>query len=86
MTSNLGKLVRLADYAEAFQLVLLDQTGILGLHSQAEGHGEQGVHIVWVCLQLNPCQVLRSQLRGEERIAQILVRLDRYLAQKTLIV
>lgn len=44
------------------------------------------VRILCVCLQLTPCQVLRSPLRSEERIAQLMVRLDRYLAQKTFVV
>ncbi len=47
----LGVPISISDHFQAFHLLLIDQAGIVGLHTHAEGHGEQGVRIVRVRLQ-----------------------------------
>jgi len=57
----LGILVSLADLFQAVEVTLVDEAGIVGLHTHAESHGEQGVRVIRVRLQPE-----RLFVRGEE--------------------
>jgi hypothetical protein len=92
-----GKRVGVADHAEAFHLVFLNHTGVVGLHAQAQRHRKQGIRIVWIRLQTTPRQALsphaafppdsmRAQHRGEKGIPQFHVRLEGDVAQKSIVV
>src|SRR5512135_2190399 len=44
----LGVLIRFTDLFQAVELTLIDKTGVVCLHSQAQRHGEEGVRVVRV--------------------------------------
>jgi len=79
-------LVRFADHLQAVELFLVDQARIVGLHPEAQGHGEQGVGIVRVDLQSPLRLLLRLLVRGKERRAQFRVGVERHPAQKPVVV
>ena len=84
---SLRERVRVEDHAEAVELVLLDQRGVVGLHAQAErGHGKQGVRVTRDGLQPPASQLLRLPLRGDERLAQVAVGRDGDLTEEPLVI
>ena len=81
-----GVRVGLANPFQAVELWLVDQADIVGLHTDAQSHCEEGVRIVRGRLQSKLRQLLRLLVRGEECRAQLQVWFQRDLAQKTLVV
>src|SRR5271166_874525 len=83
---SVGVPISVFDHFQAFHLMLIDQRGIVGLHTQAQGHGEQGVRIIRVRLQSELRQVLRLLVRREECRTQSRIRFESDPAQKTFVV
>lgn len=81
-----GKLIRLADLAQAFHLIHINQAGVVGLQAHTERHGEQATRIIGGFLQAALGQVLRPLDGGKESRAQRRVGRQRVFAQKTLVV
>src|SRR5579864_3233627 len=81
-----GVLIGLADLLQAVELLLVDQTRIVRLHTDAQRHGEERVRILRVRLEPTLRQFLRLLVRRKECRAQFRIRFQRDLAQKALVV